>query len=258
MTEVAGRRLPGTPCWASLMVHRADQARNFYGALFGWEFGHRPARPGAYTLALLDGQRVAAIGDGPAEPHGPVAWTTMLASDDADETAELVRECGGTVGVGPLNADGEGRLALAADPSGAVFGVWQGERLPGADLTGVPGSVAWNELWTWESPLVAKFYQAVFGFGSEPSAGEEPDRVVLTVGGRAVAGVHGVGSRLPRDRGAHWMTFFAAVDVDATARRAARLGARVVNAPCDSPYGRMATLVDPEGVAFALIAPASP
>lgn len=257
MTESTGRRLPGTPCWASLMAHRADQARSFYGALFGWEFEHDAGQLGGYTLAVLDGQRVAAIGDGPAEPHRPVAWTTMLASDDADETADLVRECGGTVGVGPLNADGDGRLAIAVDPSGAVFGIWQGERLPGADLTGVPGSVAWNELWTRESPLVAKFYQAVFGFGTELCEGGEPDRLVLTVGGRAVAGIHGVGRRLPRDRGAHWMTFFEAADVDEAARRATGLGGRVVDPPFDSPYGRVATLVDPEGAAFAVMAPAS-
>ncbi|WP_225847352.1 VOC family protein [Streptomyces sp. HPF1205] len=256
MTEVAGRRLPGTPCWATLMVHRADQARSFYGALFGWEFEHDPGRRGAYTSALLDGRRVAAIGDGPAEPLRPVAWTTMFASDDVDGTAELVRACGGTVAVGPLNAEGEGRLAIAADPSGAVFGIRQGERSARAEPTGGPGSVAWSELRTWESPLVAKFYQVVFGSGAEPSAGEEPDRVVLTVGGRAVAGVHGLGSRLPRDRGAHWTTFFETVDVDETVHRAAGLGGRVVDPPYDSPCGRAATLVGPEGAAFALLAPA--
>jgi predicted enzyme related to lactoylglutathione lyase len=242
-------------------VHRADRARGFYGALFGWEFEPGPARPGTYTLAVLGGRWVAAIADGPAEPHRPAAWTPMLAADDVDAAAESVRACGGTVGVGPLNADGEGRFALAVDPSGAVFGIWRGERPPGADLTGVPGAVpgavAWNELWTWEASLVAKFYQSVFGHGTEPPGDSGPDRVVLTAGGRAVAGIRGMGTRLPRDRGAHWMTYFGAADADEAARRAVRLGGRVVDPPADAPYGRVATLADPTGAAFALVSPAA-
>jgi predicted enzyme related to lactoylglutathione lyase len=178
----------------------------------------------------------------------------MFAADDADHAAELVRECGGTIGLGPLNAGADGRFAVGVDPSGGVFGIWQGKQVPGADLTGEPGTVAWNELVTRESATVAKFYQAVFGLGVEPSRGGEADRVVLTVGGRPMAGVRGVGRRLPRDRGAHWMTYFEVADPDAVGRRATALGGRVLEPPHDIRYGRVATLADPEGAVFAVIA----
>jgi predicted enzyme related to lactoylglutathione lyase len=253
MTEVPSRRAPGTPCWASLLARRADRAQEFYGALFGWEFAAGPPELGSYVLAELDGRRVAGIGGGAAEPHRPVAWTTMLAADDADQAAEMVRERGGTVGIGPLDAGDEGRLAIAVDPSGAVFGIWQGNRLPGADLTGVPGTVAWYELVTRESTLVAKFYQEVFGYGTEPSDGGGADRVLLTVGGRAMAGVHGVGRDLSRELGAHWMTYFEVADVLEVAARAAELGGRVLAPPRESGYGPMATLADPDGAAFSVI-----
>lgn len=253
MTEVPSRRAPGTPCWASLLAQRAEQAQDFYGALFGWGFTPGPPELGRFLLAVLDGRRVAGIGEGAAEPHRPVRWTTMFAADDADHTAELVRECGGTIGLGPLNAGPEGRFAVGVDPSGAVFGIWQGEQLPGADLTGEPGTVAWNELVTRESATVTKFYQAVFGLGVEPSNGTEADRVVLTVDGRPMAGVHGVGRRLPRDRGAHWKTYFEVADTDAVARRATTLGGRVLDPPRDIRYGRIATLADREGAVFAVI-----
>lgn len=256
MTEATGRRRPGTPCWAGLMTHRAQEARDFYGALFGWEFEPGPGGLGGYAFAVLDGRRVAGIGQAPADPYRPVAWTTVLAADDVDQAAEAVHACGGTVGVGPLSTGDEGRLAMAADPAGAVFGIWQSERLAGADLAGVPGAVAWSELWTAETALIAKFYEVVFGLDAERSRGGEPDRVVLTAGRRPVAGVRGMGSRLPRDRGAHWLTYFATDDPDRTVTRATALGARVVDPPGDSRYGRMATLIDPEGAAFALIAPA--
>lgn len=252
MTEVPNRRPPGTACWASLMAHRADLARSFYGALFGWEFVPGPQQLGAYALAVLDGQRVAGIGEGTADPHGPVSWTTMLAADDVDLAAETVRECGGTVGIGPLNADDEGRLAIAVDPSGAVFGIWQAGRLPGADLTGVPGSVAWSELVTRDAALVAKFYQAVFGFGVGPSDGGERGRTVLTVEGRPMAGVRGA-ARLSRERGAHWMTYFEVADTDASVRLSLGLGGRVLHPPHDSRHGRVVTLADPEGAPFTLV-----
>jgi uncharacterized protein len=258
MTDLPSRRPPGTPCWASLMAHRADRAQDFYGALFGWEFVPGPRQLGPYMIAVRDGRRIAGIGEGSAEPHRPVSWTTMFASDDVDTAAELVRECAGTLGIGPLNANEEGRMAIAVDPSGAVFGIWQGARLPGADVTGVPGTVAWSELTTRDSSLVGKFYQAVLGVEAQAATDGGADRMVLKVGGEAVAGVRGVGRDLPRDRGAHWMTYFAVADTDAATARAAELGARVLEPPCASRHGRMATVADPEGAAFALVSAAGP
>lgn len=229
MIEVPSRRAPGTPCWASLMAQHADRAQEFYGALLGWEFVPGPQQLGRYVLAEYDGQRIAAIGEGAAEPNRPVSWTTMLAVDDVDHAADLVREYGGTVGIGPLDAGDDGRLAIAIDPSGAVFGIWQGGGQPGADLTGVSGTVAWNELLTRESSVVTKFYQAVFGFGTEPSEGGEADRVLLTVGGRPMAGIHGVGRNLSREHGAHWITYFEVGDTVEVTARARELGAMCWN-----------------------------
>jgi hypothetical protein len=210
------------------------------------------------VYAVLDGKRVLGIGQGADEPRRSVWWTTMLAADDADRTAELVRACGGTVAIGPLNAGADGRLAIAVDPSGAVFGIWQGEKVLGAELTGVPGTVAWSELITRDAVPVAKFYQAVFGCDTEPSPGGEPDRLLLRAGGPPMAGVHGVGRSLSRERGAHWTTYFEVADPDVTARRADELGGQILAPPHDSRYGRTATVTDPEGAAFSLIASSPP
>ncbi|WP_031512931.1 VOC family protein [Streptomyces sp. NRRL F-5123] len=252
-TEVRDRRAPGTPCWASLMAHRADRTREFYAALFGWEFSPGPPQLGSYTLAAKGGLRVAGIGEGSPEPHRPVSWTTMLAADDVDAAAERVRECGGTVGIGPLNAGEDGRLAIAVDPSGAVFGIWQGGLFSGADVTGVPGSVGWSELLTHDASMVGKFYEVVFGLTVERAGGQDEDRAVLVTGGNAVAGIRGLGRALPRDRGAHWMTSFAVADVDAAAHLAVRLGGRILTAPHAGPHGPTAALSDPEGSPFSLV-----
>ncbi|MEU3340349.1 VOC family protein [Streptomyces sp. NPDC002144] len=253
MTETHARHTPGTPCWVSLMVHGLTATQDFYGSLFGWEFEPGPRQLGPYSRALLDGHEVAGIGQLSPDRHLPIAWTPYLASDDVDLTAETVRLCGGTIGVGPLDADEAGRLAIGSDPSGAVFGVWQAARHLGTALTGVPGTPSWNELLTYESAGVAKFYETVFAFEEEPVVSADSDYVTLRVDGRPVAGIHGVGHALPRDRGPHWLTYFEVADTDEAADRLTDLGGNVLKAPHDTPHGRAATVSDPEGARFSLV-----
>jgi len=244
---------PGTPCWVSLMVHGMAATQEFYGELFGWEFQPGPLHLGAYARAQLDGQEVAGIGQLSADRRLSVAWTPYLASDDVDLTAETVRHCGGTVGVGPLVAGEAGRLAIASDPSGAVFGVWQATTLLGADISGVPGTLAWNELITRDSVGVATFYERVFGYEKEAVVSAGLDYLTLRVEGRPVAGIHGVGDTLPRDRGAHWMTYFEVSDVDAAAAHVIDLGGHVIEPVHEGPHGRVATVADPEGAVFSVV-----
>ncbi|MEU1513649.1 VOC family protein [Streptomyces sp. NPDC005811] len=247
------RYAPGTPCWVSLMVHGLTATQEFYGALFGWDFRPGPQQLGPYVRAFLDGREVAGVGQLPPDRHLPIAWTPYLASDDVDASAETVRLCGGTIGVGPLDAAEAGRLAIGSDPSGAVFGIWQGAAHRGTNITGVPGTPAWNELVTFETASVAKFYETVFGYTQEAEVSADFDYVTLHIGGQPVAGIHGVGSALPRDRGPHWVTYFEVADADASLALVTDLGGHVLGAARDSAYGRVATVTDPEGARFALI-----
>ncbi|MFF1698373.1 VOC family protein [Streptomyces sp. NPDC058257] len=268
MTEVRGStgrhdgseavgRAPGTPTWVSLMAHGLATTQEFYGALFGWEFRPGPEQLGPYVRALLDGHEVAGIGQLPPDHHLPIAWTPYLASEDVNATADAVRHCCGTIGVGPLDAGTAGRLAIGVDPAGAVFGIWQAAEHLGGELVGQAGAPAWNELVTTETADVVKFYEAVFGYTEEavvPSESEtETDYVTFQVDGRPVAAVHGVGQDLPRDRGPHWMTYFEVVDVDASVKRVTELGGHVIEAARAGIHGRVATVADPEGAVFALV-----
>jgi uncharacterized protein len=251
--ETHARHAPGTPCWVSLMVHGLAATEDFYGALFGWEFQPGPQQLGPYVRAMLDGHEVAGIGQLPPDRHLPIAWTPYLASDDVDLTAETVRLCGGTIGVGPLDAAEAGRLAIGSDPSGAVFGIWQTAVHRGTALMGVPGTPAWNELLTFESESVAKFYETAFGYKEEPAVSADLDYVTLRIEGRPVAGIRGVGTALPRDRGPHWMTYFEVADTDAALDQVVALGGHVLQPAHDSSHGRVATVSDPEGARFSLV-----
>ncbi|MFF3850388.1 VOC family protein [Streptomyces sp. NPDC002328] len=247
------RYAPGAPCWVSLMVHGLTATQEFYAELFGWEFQPGPQPLGPYVRALLDGREVAGIGQLPQDRHLPIAWTPYLASDHVDATAETVRLCGGTIGVGPLDAGDAGRMAIGSDPSGAVFGIWQAAAHLGTDLTGVHGTPAWNELATYEAAGAAKFYETVFGYGREAEASADTDYVTLHIAGRAVAGIRGVGAALPRDRGPHWMTYFEVADADEALARVVGLGGHVLHPVRDGAHGRVAGVADPEGARFSLI-----
>ncbi|MFF5454804.1 VOC family protein [Streptomyces sp. NPDC012950] len=251
MTE-ATRRPPGTPCWVSLMVHGLDATQEFYRALFGWEFVPGPEQLGPYVRALLGGREVAGIGRLPDDRHLRIAWTPYLATEDADETAESIRGCGGTVAVGPLDAGEAGRMAICSDPTGAVFGVWQAKAHHGTATAGPPGTPVWNELLTYETSI-GKFYRTVFDFDLGPADPPEHDYATLFVDGAPVASLHGVGDALPRDRGPHWMTYFEVADVDAAARLVVELGGRVLSPPRDGTAGRLAVVADPEGAVFTLV-----
>ncbi|MFD6275916.1 VOC family protein [Streptomyces sp. NPDC060209] len=255
MTEAATRRTPGAPCWVSLIVHGLTATQEFYSRLFGWEFRPGPDQLGPYVRALLCGKEVAGIGQLPPDRHLPIAWTTYLATEDADVTAEAIRSCGGTVAVGPLDAGDAGRLLLASDPSGAVFGVWQAAEHLGTALAGTPGTPVWNELVTRETASVAKFYQAVFGFETEAVVSADFDYQTLHLQGRPVAALHGVGHALPRDRGPHWMTYFQVADTDEATARVVELGGHVLHPPREASSGRLATVADPEGAVFTLVRP---
>jgi predicted enzyme related to lactoylglutathione lyase len=235
------------------MVHGLTATQEFYGELFGWEFQPGPQQLGPYVRALLDGREVAGIGRLPPDRHLPIAWTPYLASDNVDSTAETVRLCGGTIGVGPLDAAEAGRLAIGSDPFGAVFGIWQAAAHLGTDVTGVPGTPAWNELLTFEAASVAKFYETVFGYVREPVDSAGFDYVTLHVAGRPVAGIHGVGTTLPRDRGPHWMTYFEVADTDEAVGLLSDLGGQVLAPARDTAHGRVAKVADPEGARFALV-----
>ncbi|MEU1074248.1 MULTISPECIES: VOC family protein [unclassified Streptomyces] len=253
MSQAETRRTPGTPCWVSLMVHALAPTQEFYAALFGWEFRPGPASLGPYVRALLDGAEVAGIGQLPPDQHLPIAWTTYLATDDADATAETIRHCGGTVGVGPLEAGDAGRLVIASDPEGAVFGAWQAQAHVGTAVAGAPGTPVWNELVTRETAAVGKFYESVFGYERETVESADLDRVTLRIEGRPVCSLHGVGQALPRDKGAHWMTYFEVADTDEAAQRVTELGGHVLQPPRDAAGGRVATVTDPEGAVFTLV-----
>ncbi|MGP3952128.1 VOC family protein [Streptomyces sp. 7N604] len=241
----------GAPCWAELGTSDPEGAAAFYSRLFGWRAETDP-RPeaGGYTMLLLDDEPVAGLS--PIQQEGqPVAWTMSVAVADADETAGDIRKAGGSVLMDPGDVFDLGRFAVAADPGGAVFTLWQARTFRGAARLNEPGTLCWVELATRDTAAAEAFYSSVFGWSTE---GEE--YVHWGVGGENFGGMVKMDERYPEGLPPHWTLYFAVLNVDAAVNTAAKLGGRVGYPAMDIPgTGRVAGLFDPQGGAFAVYTP---
>jgi predicted enzyme related to lactoylglutathione lyase len=242
----------GTPCWVDLAVDDLPRARAFYSSLFGWDIPEGAPEFGGYTMGALDGRQVAGIG--PKMGDGmPTVWTTYLASDDADATASKITAAGGQLISEPFDVGEAGRMAVAADPSGAVFGLWQGRQHTGAQLVNAPGALLWNENMSRDFTGNEAFYRAVFGYSYGDVGGGDFRYATLDLNGRSVGGIGELGADQPAEVPAHWSAYFGVADTDATVATAVRLGGELIAPAFDSPYGRIAVLSDDQGAVFSVM-----
>jgi predicted enzyme related to lactoylglutathione lyase len=113
----------GAPGWFELHTLAYDDAVKFYEEVFEWETHVASDDPEfRYTTFGKDEDGKAGIMDATtASGDGePSHWRIYFTSDDVDATLARVAELGGTVVQGPDDTP-YGRLAVAADPTGARF-----------------------------------------------------------------------------------------------------------------------------------------
>ncbi len=266
--------IPGVPCWVDTSQPDPDGAVAFYSGLFGWECEDAmPNGSGAkYLVARIRGGDVAAISSIPEGAPPAATWNTYVWVDSADETAAKARDAGGAVLTEPFDVLDAGRMAVLADPEGAVFCVWQPMRHRGARVVNEHGSLNFNNLNTRNREQAREFYGAVFGWttlalpgGFEawtlPGYGDHLEQADPGLRRRVedagadpgfvdvVASIVPLGDAEP-DAAPHWSVTFATDDAEATAAKAKELGGTVVAGPFDAPWVRTAVLADPAGATF--------
>ena len=257
MPEVA-QHDPGTPSWADLGSPDLDSSIAFYSGLFGWQVDKGPEEAGGYSMAMLNGKAVAGLGPLMAEGQPP-SWSTYVSVADVEDTAQKVRDNGGQVFMEPMKVEiGDthfGSMAVLADPTGAVFSVWEPHAHTGAQLIMEPGTLAWVELVTRDIDTAKKFYGEVFGWGADTSEAGPTTYTEWKLGQTSIGGMLQMNEEWPMDVPAHWMPYFAVDDADAAAAKAKELGATLRVEPTDIPnVGRFAVIVDPAGAQFSVIA----
>lgn len=245
---------PGTPMWVDLASPDLEASKAFYGALFGWEAQVSPdPQAGGYTIFLRNGKQVAGLGP-IFNPNQPPAWSTYVATDDADATAQAVREAGGQVIMEPFDVLDAGRMAVFTDPTGAFISVWQPGAHKGAELVNEPYSFCWNELATRDIGAAKAFYGKVFGWGSETNANPAGGSYTeWKLDGKSIGGGMEMTDQMPANVPPNWLVYFTVEDCDASVTKAQELGATVIVPPIDIEPGRFSVLSDPQGAAFAII-----
>ncbi|MFJ8588877.1 VOC family protein [Streptomyces sp. NPDC093595] len=122
---------PGALSWTELYTTDAAAAKEFYGSLFDWQTQDMdlPGGGGTYSLITPSGLPPERMHGGlmqlPSEAlalnGGRPYWHPVFGTTDCDATVAKVTAHGGTVQMGPEDAEGVGRLAVCVDPSGADF-----------------------------------------------------------------------------------------------------------------------------------------
>jgi predicted enzyme related to lactoylglutathione lyase len=237
----------GVPSWVDIGLPDLAAGLQFYRDLFGWDAQDMGEEAGHYTIVSKGGKMVAALST--AQDQGPPRWTTYINVDDVDEVTKRAESAGGTVVVPPMDVMTAGRMAIFADPTGAVIAGWQPADHKGAELVNEPGAFVWNELSTSDLAKSKAFYAEVFGWGW----GGSDEYTEAQVHGRTIGGVMPRPPTMPAEVPDSWLVYFGTADVDGDTKKAADLGATVVVEPTDIPStGRFSVLVDPQGAAFGL------
>ncbi|HSV66823.1 MAG TPA: VOC family protein [Mycobacteriales bacterium] len=249
MSYVTGSQPNGTPTWVDLGIPDLDRAMEFYGALFGWTFEVGPPETGRYTMCLLDDKPVAAIMPNPDPGATDFWWNMYLATDDCDGTAKRVTDAGGTLLQAPMDVMDQGRMAIAMDPVGAQFGLWQARAFAGAQIVNEPGALLRNDLVT-PTPAPARvFYAMVFDYtlDGNPDLPGLDFTFLRRPDGHEIGGIMGD----PAAVSSRWGTLFEVADTDAAVARATAAGGSA-GAPWDLVYGRIAEITDPFGARLTI------
>ncbi|AKA95728.1 VOC family protein [Corynebacterium ulcerans] len=260
--------LHGDPTWIDLSTHDLEGSRTFYKELFGWEFNSQGEEYGGYNIILSEGEPVGGAMDSHMGPEGrsetpmaPTAWTIYLKVDDMDVALAAALETGGQILLPSMQVGSLGFMAIVSDPAGGVVGLWQALDFPGITREAVNGQPAWFEVMTKDFDAAAPFYEKVTGWklsyiGEDGQPTDGPGDGIRYAanapGEAATAGMCEANSFLPEEIPSHWRTYFTVADVDATVSKLQELGGQLLDGPVDTPFGRIATVADPQGATFQL------
>jgi len=243
----------GTISWTDLATTDQEGAKAFYSGLLGWEYDEQPVGEGiTYSMAKLRGRSAAAINAQREDERAqgiPSHWNLYVTVDDVDSATASVGEAGGQVLAEPFDVFDAGRMAVLADPTGAVISLWQAGTSIGAEVVNDPGAFTWADTATPDPEAAQRFYSALLGWRFE-SVSEEPPYWVIFNGERSQGGM----TRPPAEVPPNWFPYFAVSDVEETARAAEEAGGKPFMGPMDVPNGgRFVLIQDPQGAPFGIV-----
>jgi predicted enzyme related to lactoylglutathione lyase len=248
--------------WYELLTSDVKGAIAFYSEVTGWKT--QPWETGDYTM-WVSGQGptggLTVLPDAAKQMGAGPYWQANIEVADVDATVAKVKQLGGQVLV-TEDVPNVGRIAVIADPQGAVIAVFKPAQEVASHDIAKPGEFSWHELYTTDAEAAFEFYRQIAGWErlGEFDMGEMGKYLLWGRGGKQLGGMmkKPPGMKTPdgRDVPPSWLYYVTTGDLDAALARAKAAGARVLNGPMDVPGGqRIVQLMDPQGAAFALVTP---
>jgi len=115
----------GKFCWEEMLTSDVSATVRFYGEVFGWgtKAMEMPGM-GTYTIFTRGENDTGGTMQMPPEAQAPPHWLSYVSVDDRDAAVEKIKALGGTI-YHSQEIPSMGKFAVAADPAGATFAVWQ-------------------------------------------------------------------------------------------------------------------------------------
>lgn len=255
MTNI-DRHPPGSFCWIELNTTDQNAAKTFYSSLFGWDPQDSPIGENEfYTMFNIGGRPAAAGFTMNAEQRAqgvPPHWGIYIEVENAEAAAAKAKQLGGIVVAPPFDVMDFGRMAVVQDPTGAYFCVWQSKTHHGIQIGHVNGTLCWADLSTGDPKRAEDFYGGLFGWTFMRDEKDPSGYVHIRNGEHPIGGIP-PGTHHKPGTPPHWLAYFQVDDVDAVAKKAAGMGAKLYLAPMSMEgVGRMAVIADPQGAVFAV------
>lgn len=252
----------GTFCWTDLATTSVDGAKEFYKVLFPWDYTDDPMpEGGSYTMINKGEASVGGLFElSPemAQMGAPPNWTSYVSVADAEATAAKIKELGGQLIKEPFDVMEAGRMAVCADPTGAVFALWQPKQHQGAapgDFS--PGTRCWNELVSRDTAKSKEFFSALFGWEATEQQMGPMTYTMFKLGEEQVAGMMAVSPEMGEMPSA-WIVYMIVDGVNERVAKAVEAGGMALMPPQDIPeVGRITWLKDPQGAVLGILEPAA-
>lgn len=252
MTTYKQAKAPGTPTWADHASPDAEAARNFYHAIFGWQYDIGGPEFGGYTTARLGDRTVAGLSAIPESMSWmKPSWGLYFATNEINADVARAEKLGAKVVFQPMVVGPFGSMAHLQDPTGADFSLWQADQHVGWQVTDEPGSVTWHELYTTNAKAARDFYSALLGATADAMFGNM-EYYVLKHGDAQLGGIMQIEPSWG-DMAVQWVSYFAVANTDETVEKIVKNGGKVMGNIDDSPFGRLAAAMDPFGAPFKII-----
>lgn len=119
---------PGSISWVDLTVENADNLKDFYSAVTGWQT--IAIDMGGYSDYCMNEPATGKTVAGVCHARGvnkelPAQWLIYITVENLDQSISRCIELGGKIISEPRSSGGQGRFAVIRDPAGAVAALFE-------------------------------------------------------------------------------------------------------------------------------------